>query len=67
MNYTADEKKYERLTDKYYFDCNKCVDGECSTPDIFCQYRYRCEIYNRLHSLEDKIESGELVFRDVEE
>lgn len=56
-------KDYERLTDDW-FDCNKCINGKCEEPNIFCQDRWKCERHNRLAELEDKIESGELCDRE---
>ena len=56
-------KDYKRLTDDW-FDCNKCINGKCEEPNIFCQDRWKCERHNRLVELEDKIESGELCEQD---
>ena len=53
-------KNYKRLTSEQGFNCRKCVNGECQTPDMFCPYRCECERYNRLCNLEDKIERGEI-------
>lgn len=53
-------KDYKRLTNDW-FDCRRCPNGECEKPDTFCKFRGRCEEYNRLKSLEDKIDSGALI------
>lgn len=53
-------KDYKRLTSEQGFNCRKCVNGKCQTPDMFCPYRCECERYNRLYNLEDKIERGEI-------
>ena len=55
MNYTADEKKYERLTDK---------DIAVTLNTNYCEDMTRFYMYaQRLWELENKIESGELVER----
>lgn len=51
---------YKRLTENE-FDCSRCKDRKCTIPDAYCCDRLRCEIYNRLADLEDKIENGTLV------
>ena len=52
--------EYKRLTENE-FDCSRCKDRKCTIPDAYCCDRLRCEIYNRLADLEDKIENGTLV------
>ena len=51
---------YKRLTENE-FDCSRCKDRKCTIPDAYCCDRLRCEIYNRLADLEDKIKNGTLV------
>lgn len=60
---------YKRLTENE-FDCSRCKDRKCTIPDAYCCDRLRCEIYNRLADLEDKIENGtlaELPCKGIEE
>ena len=52
--------EYKRLTENE-FNCSRCKDRKCTIPDAYCCDRLRCEIYNRLSELEDKIESHKLV------
>ena len=52
--------EYKRLTENE-FNCSRCKDRKCTIPDTYCCDRLRCEIYNRLAELEDKIESHKLV------
>lgn len=52
--------EYKRLMENE-FDCSRCKDRKCTIPDAYCCDRLRCEIYNRLADLEDKIENGTLV------
>lgn len=56
-------KDYKRLTDDW-FGCRACVDGECTIPETFCQYRILCEKHNELVKIENKLESGELCNRE---
>ena len=51
---------YKRLTENE-LDCSRCKDRKCTIPDAYCCDRLRCEIYNRLADLEDKIENETLV------
>ena len=52
-------REYKRLTENE-FDCSRCKDRKSTIPDAYCCDRLRCEIYNRLADLEDKIENGTL-------
>lgn len=65
----SEKPKYERLTKRqgeyYLFDeCVKCAYGR-KNCDRWCDKTIGA--YERLRELENKIESGELVFREVEE
>ena len=56
-------KDYKRLTDKYC-TCPACKNGKCTEPRYDCEEREYCVAWNRLFELEDKIESGELCYRE---
>lgn len=52
--------EYKRLTENE-FSCSCCKDRKCTIPDTYCYDRLRCEIYNRLAEIEEKLESRKLV------
>lgn len=54
---------YERLT-MGFFECSLCKYGICEKPNSLCKDRLYCEIHNRLYEIENKIENGELVFKE---
>lgn len=70
QNLASKKPKYDRLTEKsigcfkYILKDHKPKAGEFNDYDAF--YNYSTAV-KRLGELEDKIESGELVFREVEE
>lgn len=61
----ASESKpnYERLTTGF-FECSRCKNGICEIPNSLCKDRLCCERHNRLYEIENKIENGELVFKE---
>lgn len=65
----SETPKYERITKRqgeyYLFDeCVKCLYGK-KVCEMWCNKTISA--YERLRELENKIESGELIFREVEE